>query len=311
MINLIKHKNMKPWNRILAVFAPLCLMVLSGCTDNTRQAIPIPEAINHVVSMAPSLTECLFAIGAGDKVVGVTTFCNYPEKANERPRIGGYTDANYEKIYSLKPDLAILLDEHFAAAERLTQLNIAHVKFDTSTIPAIFKTLEGMGTLLDHKEESLRVIADAKKRIAEMQKITQGAEPKKVLISIGRNMGTGGITAVYVAGQNTLYNEMLKLLGAENVYEGDLEYARMSKEGIMHLNPDVIIDLIPDLETSIKMTTDDVRSEWEILRTVPAVKNDQVYVFGSDYVCVPGPRFILVLEDIARAVYPDKFKESE
>ncbi|MDH3981791.1 MAG: ABC transporter substrate-binding protein, partial [Kiritimatiellaceae bacterium] len=156
-----------------------------------------------------------------------------------------------------------------------------------------------------------QVIAAAKKRIAEIQEITKGTDPKKVLISIGRNMGTGGITAVYVAGQNTLHNEMLKLLGAQNVYEGDLEYARMSKEGIMHLNPDIIIDLIPDLETSVKMTTDEVRSEWEILRTVPAVKNDQVYVFGSDYVCIPGPRFILVLEDIARAVYPDKFEDAE
>lgn len=289
----------------------ICTLALGGCTDNTRQEIPVPAEINRVVSMAPSLTECLFAIGAGDKVAGVTTFCGYPEKANELPRIGGYTDANYEKVYSLQPDLAILLDEHYAAAERLTQLNIAHVKFDTSTIPAIFETLEGMGRLLDHEAESLQVIEHAKKRIKEIQDITRGTEPKKVLISIGRNMGSGGITAVYVAGKNTLYNEILKLLGAENVYEGDLEYARMSKEGIMHLNPDVIIDLIPDLETSIKMTPEEVRAEWKVLRTVPAVKNNQIYVLGSDYVCVPGPRFILVLEDIARAVYPDKFDQQQ
>jgi iron complex transport system substrate-binding protein len=310
MINFLKHQDTKNTKIPLGSLVPLvslCLTLLTACTE-TQEQIEVPTDINRVVSMAPSLTECLFAVGAGDQVVGVTTFCGYPAEANGLPRIGGYTDANYEKIYSLKPDLAILLDEHYTAAERLTQLGIAHVKFDTSTIPAIFNTIEEMGKLLGKGAESRQVIADARTRIEEIREITKDSEPRKVLVSIGRNMGSGGISAVYVAGQTTLYNEMFKIIGAENVYNGDLEYARMSKEGIMHLAPDVIIDLIPDLETSVKMTPEEVRAEWEILKTVPAVKNDQVYVFGGDYVCVPGPRFILILEDIARAVYPENFK---
>jgi ABC-type Fe3+-hydroxamate transport system substrate-binding protein len=169
--------------------------------------------------------------------------------------------------------------------------------------------LERLGTLFGEEEKSREVAANLRQRIEGIRKRTLNAPKRKVLVSIGRNMGSGGLSDVYVAGTNTLYNELLNIIGAENVYNGSLDYARMSHEAIMQLAPDVIIDLIPDLETSIKMTPEEVRSEWRILKNVPAVQNGQVHVFGSDYVCVPGPRFILVLEDIARAVHLECFEE--
>jgi iron complex transport system substrate-binding protein len=258
--------------------------------------------------MAPSITECVFAMGEGERVVGVTTFCNYPAAADALPKIGGYTDANYEMIYTLKPDLAVMLEEHYAAAERLAALNIPYIKVDTSTIPAIFQTLRTLGEVFHSEEAATRQIEQLQERIAEIKELTSNAPKRRVLVSIGRNMGTGGLTDIYVAGKHTLYNEMLELIGAENVYSGSMEYARLSHEGIMRLEPDVIIDLIPDLESARNVNLEEVRREWDILKNVTAVKNGEVHVFGGDYVCVPGPRFVLTFENIAKAVYPECFR---
>jgi len=285
-------------------------LLLCSC-GKQPSTLPLPEKAVRVISMAPSITECIFSIGGGERVVGVTTFCNYPKATDALPKIGGYTDANYEMIYSLKPDLAILLNEHFAAAERLAALDIPHIRVDTSTIPAIFETLRTLGEVLRTENEAEKEIGRLQHRMDEIKTLTQEAPKRRVLISIGRNMGSGGLTDVYVAGKQTLYNEMLELIGAENVYSGSMEYARLSHEGIMRLGPDVIIDLIPDLESSINLNLEEVRREWDILKNVTAVKNDEVHVFGGDYVCVPGPRFVLTFENIAKAVYPECFKEKE
>jgi iron complex transport system substrate-binding protein len=289
------------------VFCLWAATLPAGCGP-PPEPVPVPEKIERIVSMAPSLTECLYAVGAGGRMVGATAYCNYPEEACALPRIGGYTDANYEKIYVLRPDLVVLLDEHYMAADRLDALGIPHVLLDTSTIPDIFNTLDTLGRLLDTEETATQVVADLRRRIRSIQEKTATAPRRRnVLVSIGRNMGSGELTDVYVAGRKTLYNEMLETIGAHNVYEGNLEYARISHEAIMQLAPDAIIDLIPDLESSSSMSVEDVRKEWNILEGVPAVENGQVYVFGNDYVCVPGPRFIRVLEDMARAVYPERF----
>ncbi len=300
MLNKIAHN--------LLFSLPLLLLFSCG---KPPEPLPVPEKVNRIISLAPSITECAFAIGGSDRIVGVTSFCNYPETANARPKIGGYSDVNYEMIYTLKPDLAILLPEHNAAAKRLTALGIPHIKVDTSTIPAIFETLHTLGAIFHTEQAAQTEIDRLQHRIDKIKALTQASPTRRVLISIGRNMGSGGLSDVYVAGKNTLYNEMLALIGAENVYSGSMEYARLSHEGIMRLKPDVIIDLIPDLETSRNLNLEEVRNEWNILNNVTAVKNGEVHVFGGDYVCVPGPRFVLTFENIARAVYPECFKKDQ
>jgi iron complex transport system substrate-binding protein len=264
----------------------------------------------RIVSMAPSLTECLFALGAGDRLTGVTSFCNHPAEARNLPRIGGYTDANYERIYSLQPDLVLLLDEHFSAAGRLDELGIPYIRFDTSSIPAIFRTIETLGRILDEKQAAATLTSQLRQRMEAVMSKPGDAPGQRVLVSIGRNMGTGGLSDVYVAGPGTLYHEMLEAIGAENVYTGKLPYAKLSHEAILRLAPDVVIDLIPDLDTSTTMSTEAVRAEWNVFGDLPAVVNRRVHVFGGDYVCVPGPRFVEVLEDIAYAVYPNRLREA-
>ncbi len=282
----------------------LLTILLAACG---RHPPPLPGNPERIVSMAPSITECIFAAGGGDRLVGVSAFCTYPEAVHHLPAIGGYTDTNYEMIYSLEPDLVFILDEHGSAAERLAALGIPSFKVDTSTIPAILESLQNLGSLFHTEETADLEVARLKQRMEEIQTRTRDAPPRRVLISVGRNIGTGDLSDVYVAGRNTLYNEMLEMLGAQNVYSGNLEYAKLSREGLMRLAPDVIIDLVPDLASYGNLTADDVRQEWNILASVPAVRDGQVHVLSNNYVCIPGPRFVLTFEDIARAVYPECF----
>ncbi|MEO0508771.1 MAG: helical backbone metal receptor [Verrucomicrobiota bacterium] len=282
-------------------------LLLSACSPDVQKTIP--KNPQRIVSLAPSITECIHGAGATDRLVGVTRYCDYPGSISGLPRIGGMTDTNFEAVYKLKPDLIIVQEEHNASAERLDSLGIPYLIINTSTIPDIFESLRLLGGVFQTEAAAEATIRRLERRMAEIAEITKDAPKRKVLISVGRNMGTGGLSDVYVAGRTTLYNEMLELIGAENVYSGNLKYARLSSEGILRLEPDVVIDLIPDLEKSVKMSARQVQSEWDDLVAIPAVQNGEVYVFGDDYVCVPGPRFILVLDDIARVVHPGLFAE--
>ena len=282
------------------------LMVCCSCSRQER-VDELPKRPQRIVSMAPSLTECIDAAGGVERIVGVTKFCVYPEKIAQLPRVGGFSDANFEAVYRLKPDLVIILDKTFAAPKRLDALGIPYLTLDTSTIAKIYESIRFLGTLFQTESQAESTIRDLEQQVQAIAAAAQNAPSRRVLIAIGRNMGTGGLSDVYVAGKHTLYHEMLKLLGAENVYTGDLDYAKLSIESILRLNPDVIIDLVPDLEKSIKLTPEEVQQEWNALDRVAAVKHGQVYVFAGDYVTIPGPRFTLVCKDIAQAVHPEIF----
>ena len=290
---------MKRWFQLIVVS-----LLLGGCGKPPSAPIP-PEEARRVVSLAPSLTECVYAVGAGDRLVGVSSFCTYPEEATSLPRIGGYTDTNYERIYTLQPDLVVLLPEHADARARLQALDIPYLQVDTFTIHDILATLRTFGEAFGTEEMAQRVADDLEERISAIRTATQDAPKRAVLVSIGR--GNDNLAQVYAAGRGTLYDEMLEIAGASNVYGGSLEYAPISRESIMRLNPETIIDLLPDLEKRGGKTAQQATHDWDFLPGVAAVKNGQVHVFTDEYVCIPGPRFILTLEQIAHAIHPECF----
>ena len=119
-------------------------------------------------------------------------------------------------------------------------------------------------------------------------------------------MGSQGLTDVYIAGKDEFYSHLIKIAGGTNVYEDEkVKFPKISQEGLLSLNPDVIVDMAADLKESDNMTKRDVVAEWNKLDDLDAVKNDRVYVFTADYVTVPGPRFIRLLEHMARVIHPD------
>jgi iron complex transport system substrate-binding protein len=258
----------------------------------------------RIVSLAPSITENLYALGLMDSVVGVTRYCDYPPEALLKTQVGGYYDPNYEAIVALHPDLIVMLAEAEDPREYLSRLGFHILVVDHRSIAGILESIEKIGEACGVPDKARSITGDLRARMRRIEQKTSGLPAPRVLISIGRNMGSGRLDDVYISGKEGFYDQMIELLGGVNAYEGSVAFPVVSHEGIIQMNPDVIIDMVPDLAQQ-GWTPEMIQSEWDAVSHVNAVKNGRVYIFGDDFVAVPGPRFISIMEKMARAMYPD------
>ena len=260
---------------------------------------------NRIVSLSPGITETLFALGAGNRVVGVTRFCKYPPEAQEKEEVGGYIDPNFEAIAALNPDLIFVLPEQEKVHRYLDELHLKFVTVRDETLEDILDSVIMIGKLCGLEGKAGEIITQLESRMQTVKDVTDGLPREKVLISVGRNPGTGSLEDVYCAGRNTLYDELITCAGGVNAYSGHtIAYPVLSAEGLYHLNPDIIIDLIPDID-SRGLNKTALIDDWQSIKGVAAVKNERVHLLSSDYAVIPGPRFILFLEDMARLIHPD------
>ena len=285
------------------------VLALAGCdtsrieTEQARTDDHEYRSYSRIISLSPSITETLFALGLGERVVGVTRFCTYPPQASEKQSVGGYLDPSYETMVLLEPDLVLLLEEHESVRVYLDRLGIHHATVHNRTIDEIMGTITTIGEICCVVERADSLSADIGRRMDGIRGgIPPGPRPR-VLVSVGRTMGSGTLTDVYAAGAGTFYDELIDLAGGENVYSGgSIAYPLLSAEGLLHLNPDIIFDLVPDFEKN-GYDREAVLDEWHSVENVRAVKNSMVFLLTGDYTVIPGPRFILLLEDVAEIIH--------
>ncbi len=264
-----------------------------------------PTPCKRIVSMAPSITETLFVLGLGERVVGVTRYCDYPPEALNKEKIGGYYDPNYEAVYSLDPDLVIMLPEHGRSRKVVSSMGIDTLVVNNKTVEDILNSINTIGSVCSVEERAKEVVNNLRERLEAVKELTSGLPRPGVMVSLGRGMATDSIKNVYIAGRGGFYDELLELAGGVNVYKDDMiKFPVLSREGILALDPDVVLDLVPYVEEK-GWSEADIKKEWKRLSTLRAVRYGRVYVLGSDYVTVPGPRFILLLEDMVRAIHPE------
>lgn len=288
----------------------LCLLVVVGC-DRNSSTKPVGSQVSvnpgdmRIISMAPSLTEMLFALGLGDQVIGVTKFCQHPPAARSKPNIGGFYDANYEKIVRLNPTLVVLLEAHDDARRKFDALGIDYLEVDNHSTADILDSLIAIGKRCQTEKTARQLVKSIRQRINTVRRtaVAHNTAPR-VLVCIGRAMGSGRIKDAYLAGKGTIYDELLGIAGAENAYSGSIEYPTVGAEAIVRINPDIIIDLATNLKDK-NLTPEDVRREWRALPGLKAVRNHNIYVLTDDYVTIPGPRFIKLLEDFSRILYAE------
>ncbi|MDI9431955.1 MAG: ABC transporter substrate-binding protein [Planctomycetota bacterium] len=262
------------------------------------------KTYRRIVSLAPSITESLFALGLGDRVVGVTSFCDYPPEALAKSKVGGYYDLNYEAIVALEPDLVVCLPEHEGRLADLDRLNLPHLTVDHRRVEAILESLATLGRVCGVEERAEELVKDIRGCIAAVQNRTIDQSRPRVLLCVGRNMGSAAIDDVYIAGRGGFYDEMIVLAGGINAYEGQLDFPVVTGEGLLRLQPDVIIDMVPDLQEK-GLSKADVLKQWSVLADLPAVRQRRVFLFTEDFVVVPGPRFIQILEKMAAMIHPE------
>ncbi len=257
--------------------------------------------------MAPSVTEVLYAIGAGDQIVGVTRYCYYPPEVENKTRIGGYYDPDYEKLLSLQPDLVVLLPEHEAVRGYLEKLHLPYLTVNHRNIAGILESIEILGKQTGCVPRAEALSKNIRERLDALRTHLKNLPPKNVLVSVGRELGTGGLQTVFAAGGGSFHGELIELAGGKNVCEKFKNYPILAREGLLQVNPEVILDLIPDAAEK-KMDDASLLKEWGTFPELRAVATHQVFIFRENFTVIPGPRFVDIIEKMACVLHPEVFE---
>lgn len=300
--------NLKTQKCIFLVIALAAILAVFIFSLPRRNQIPASgkNFSDRIVSLAPNITEILFELGLGDKIVGVSEFCNFPPEAQRIPRVGALLNPNFEAIIALRPDLVILLDEMSADKPRFDSLNIKTLFIKHDSIEEILDSILLIGSRCGKPEKAQEIVNDLQNRIQQIQTRVSEANRPKVLISLGRDYSQDPSARpqnVSIAGNDGFYSNMIEYAGGKNAYQGKIPFPVVSWESIISMNPQIIIDIAP-VETKPTDANISVR-QWKNFSQVDAAKNNRIYVFTEDYTAIPGPRFILTLEKIARIINPD------
>ncbi len=258
----------------------------------------------RIISLAPSVTEVLFALGLDDRVVGVTRFCQYPAEAVGKPRVGGYFDPNYEAILALKPDMVFTLTGKEENRPAFEKMGLRCVALCHLNVEGILDSIEQIGRICDVAEAADRLLADLRGRMRQIERRTAGLRRPRVLFAIDRPRGSGRLDDVYIAGSDGHVDRMIAMAGGQNAYRGPIRFPIVSAEGILGLNPEVLIDMVPSLADDPSVAAAAAK-DWRQLPQVDAVAHDRVHVLNENFISVPGPRFILVVEKLARLIHPE------
>lgn len=296
------HRNAK-----LSVYCNmilLCGLLYIGCGEAEKNAADREgvQSYKRIVSMAPNITETLFALDLGDETAGVTKFCKYPPEAQTKPIVGGYLDPNYEAIASLNPDLVILLPEQEKVRTYLEELSVPCLTVHNRSVEEILQSIATIGEKCGRRKEAESLILDLKTKMRTVSDNAPSVSHPTILIVIERELGTGGIHDVYIAGKGTIYDELITIAGGRNAFTGiKIPYPTVSAEGLLELNPDIIIDLVAENSRG-QLDAETVKADWNVLSNLHVVSQNAVYLIESDYAFIPGPRLIFFLEDIAKLV---------
>ena len=259
----------------------------------------------RIVSTAPSITELLYALGLGNRVVGVTRFCRYPPEARLKPKIGDYTSPNLEAIAALRPDLVIIQTNPVHLADRLAKLKLHVLEVDQENIAAIYKSIHDVGaaTGTEHaatqlSDSILDGLGKIRSRVASLPRV-------RMMFVIGRSPNR--LDGLVVAGRASYLNEVIEIAGGENVFRDAVAgYPEVSLEEVMARNPEVIVDM-GDMSDTVGVTEEHKRNVialWNRIPNLAAVKQHRVFAVASDIFVVPGPRVIEAARAFAEMLHP-------
>ena len=247
------------------------------------------------------MTETLFALGFGDRVVGVTTYCDYPPEARRLPKIGGFTNPSVEAIVATRPDLVIGVTDssHPVKTKELEHLGIKVALISVASLDEILNSFKSVARMLGHEEAGDKLAQKITRQFEQVKKRVAPMPRRSTLLAVGLR------PLVAVGGKNFI-DELITLAGGDNIAGNAAQpWLNLPDEYVIAKAPQVIIQAGMGSErgTSAKY--------WSDLKSIPAVKEGRVYSYPSDKILRPGPRVGEGLEEIARLVHPECFVESK
>lgn len=264
---------------------------------------------HSIVSLAPSVTETLFAMGLGEHLVGVTTFCDHPVEAVDIYRIGGFMDPSLELVVSRKPSLVIGIQEHALLSARLKKLGLNTLLVDHSSVEGVIESARAIGAKLGEAEqgESLAQLLESQiKRIRGLSKPNQ--KKASVLILVGSHSRKLDLTSAFAAGPKTIFHSYLSITGGINVIKSNVAYSKVSVETLLSLNPEIIVviaagDSAKVMEPIHPSKLVPVERYGGMLNGVSAIEHGRIFRIDADIAVTPGPRTPMVLLSFVNAIH--------
>ncbi len=250
----------------------------------------------RIISLAPSNTEILYALGAGDQIVGVTTFCDYPPEAKAKTKVGGWVNVDYDAIKSLEPDIVVtstVVQEKVAEKCRELGFNVLHL--DPKNLSEVFETVQRLGQLTGTQSSADLITQRMRLKIDEISRLTEGVKTRP------RVYAEEWHRPPFVCGN--WIPELISAAGGTGLIEGGRS-REVTVEEIQRFDPHYMIVTWCGFGERAQVDVIKFREGWE---EVYAVKNDRIFVFDDSYLNRPGPRLVDGLEMLARTIHPELF----
>lgn len=269
--------------------------------DELSRKMTVPDDLKRVVSLAPSITEIIFALGKEDLLKGVSRFSDFPAAAENLPSVGSYVHLDLEKIVALKPDLCIGIKDGnpIAVVRKLEHLGIPVYAVDPRDLNAVLETIIQLGHLLDADQKAQAIVSDMRTRMERVKSLVATSPDKpRVFFQIG-------VSPIVSAGTQTYIHELIVMAGGRNLAEGPVPYPRYSREQVLGLSPDVMI--ITSMARGASF--EHVKKQWSQWPFMPAVRDNRILLLDSNLCDRPTPRLIDGLEQVAEAIHPDLYRK--
>jgi iron complex transport system substrate-binding protein len=259
--------------------------------------VSLPERVDRVISLAPNLTEIVFAVGGGDRLVGNTTYCDYPDEAKSIAKVGDSLQPSLERIIALRPQVVLIstASQLEVFTQQLHNQNIAVFVTDPHDLEGIFQTIEQVGQIFGQAEQANQLVKKLRERTSAVEQAVKDTKPVRVFYQVSGE-------PLYTLGKDAYLTDLIRRAGGVSV-TADVPGAwpRYSNESALAAQPEAII-----LPTGGSMGAAN-SSVTDALRNSPAVLAGRVYKINDDYLARPGPRLVDGLEAMARALHPEVF----
>jgi iron complex transport system substrate-binding protein len=265
-------------------------------TDEAGKRVRLPLHPQRIVTLAPNLTEIVYAIGAGATLVGNTTFCDYPAEAKQVAKVGDTLQPNIERIIALKPEVIFVstASQLETFTRQLNERGIAVFVTDPHDLEGIFRSIKTLGELLGHEAQAEKLVGDLRARAAVVEEAVKTRPPVTVFYQVSPQ-------PLWTAGRKSWITDLIRRAGGKSVTgEVEGEWMRYSDEAALASRPEAII---------MATSSDEKLDVAAALKNSPAAVNKRVYGINGDYLSRPGPRLVDGLEQIARVLHPEAFKQ--
>ncbi len=255
----------------------------------------------RIISLAPNITEILYALDADKQLVGVTDYCLYPPQAKSKSKVGGFINPNLEKIVALRPDIVLISADsnQQTVYDQLLRLKIKVYVINPDNLEKTWATILHLGEISGHSQKAQALVGSLKKRVNAVQAKVKGKSRPRVLFLWSEN-------PLITAGPHTFTHDLIEKAGGINIAaSAPVKYPKYSMEEIIRIQPEIIIS--GDMGSQAKVS--EKNSIWQNYKVIPAVQNNRIYAINPDFLARPAPSIVEGLEEMAKLIHPELFKK--